>query len=137
MLETSVLLRFLVHNPDAEQSAADDLLASWVRGEVVLVVLDLSVYECVHVLVRRMRMKAAEAAAVVRRLFDLGFGMHHVDEPLAVGTARVAATTALSGYDAAFVALADELGAPLITADRRLAEVAGDRTVMLVADLAG
>ncbi len=107
------------------------------RGEVVLVVLDLSVYECVNVLVHRMRMKAPEAAAVVRRLFDLGFGMHHVGEPLAVGAARLAATTALSGYDAAFVALADELGAPVITADRRLAEEAGDRAVMLVADLAG
>ncbi len=136
MLDTSVLLRFLVHHADAEQSTADHLLASWVRGEVVLVVLDLSVYECVNVLVRRMRMKAAEAAAVVRRLFDLGFGMHHVDERLAVGAARIGATTALSGYDAAFVALADELRAPLITTDRRMAEEAGDRAVMLVADLA-
>jgi len=43
--------------PDAEQPAADDLLESWLRGQRVLVLLDLSVYECVNVLVRRMRMK--------------------------------------------------------------------------------
>ena len=136
MLDTSVLLRFLAHHPDAEQPAADDLLGSWLRGEVVLVLLDLSVYECVNVLVRRMRMEADEVAAVVRRLFDLGFSMRHIGEALAVGTARLAATTALSGYDAAFVALADDLEAPLITADRRLAEEAGDSAVLLT-DLGG
>ncbi|MBA2750671.1 MAG: hypothetical protein H0U41_00310, partial [Actinobacteria bacterium] len=59
----------------------------------------------------------------------------HVGEPLAARVARLAATTALSGYDAAFVALADGLGAPLITADRRLAERAGERAVILLSDL--
>lgn len=137
MLDTSVLLRFLVRHPDAEQAAADDLLESWLRGDVDLVLLDLSVYECVNVLVRRIRMEEDEVVAVVRRLFSLGFTMHHVGELLAAGAARLAATTTLSGYDAAFVALADELRAPLITADRRLAAAAGDRAVTLLADLDG
>jgi len=73
----------------------------------------------------------------VRRLFDLGFSLYQVGEPLAAGAARLAATSSLSGYDAAFVALADELRAPLITADRRLAAAAGDRVVTLPADLDG
>ena len=89
--------------------------------------LDLSVYECVNVPARRMGMEADEVAAVVRRLFGLGFTMHHPGEALAERAARLAATTALSGYGAAFVGLADELGMSIITADRHLSEEATDR----------
>lgn len=57
-----------------------------------------------------------------------------VDSALAVATARVAATTGLSGYDAAFLAGARHLSLPLVTADAHIKTVAPDE-VLLLGDL--
>jgi predicted nucleic acid-binding protein len=44
------------------------------------------------------------------------------DQALAVDALRLAGELSLSSYDALYVALAERLGEPLMTADRRLAE---------------
>ena len=136
LLDTSVLLRLFHDHRDAHQRAADMIRDRWTRGRIELVLLDLSVYEFVNVLVRRLGKDEERAAADADALFDLGLPTASVDRDLARAAARLAAATRLSGYDAAFVAAARGLGIPLITADARITREAQDGDVLSLAALA-
>lgn len=129
LLDTSVLLRLFHDEHDADQAAVDALRAAWAAGETDLLMLDLSVYELVNVLVRRLGFAEQPARAVVDAVFEMELPVVGVDAALARDAVRVAVQTGLSGYDAAFVAAARELGVPLVTADRRVAEAAPESVV--------
>lgn len=135
VVDTSVLLRFFVAHDDADQEIATRVFEAWRHGDVTLHVLDLSAYEMSNVLVRRMRVPADKAGIVMERLFRIRMRMLAVHRTLARFTVEIATETGLSGYDAAFVAAGRTLGMAVITADRRMASLGGDR-VLLLADLA-
>ena len=134
VLDTSVLLRLLHDHGDTEQAVVDRLAQDWLAERFSGVLLDLTVYECLNVAVRRLGFSAERASAVAEDIYALGAPIVAVDRELAVTTARLAADLGLSGYDAAFVAAARGLGLPLLTADRRLHDRAGG-TALLLADL--
>jgi predicted nucleic acid-binding protein len=79
--------------------------------------------EVAQVLVRLTRAgrievrRALEALAAVRRLPMRVRSAHRLEEAMTLALER-----RVSVYDAAYVALAEALDAPLVTADRRLAE---------------
>jgi len=131
LVDTSVLLRFFVGHDDPLQSAADELVDSWLADRLQLVLLDLSVYELVNVSARRLHHDEARIRDDVRQLYRLRLPMVTLDEGLAADAGALAATTGLSGYDAAFVAAARKVGTPLVTADDRLAMLGGESTVHL------
>lgn len=133
LCDTSVIVRFFHADEDDEQAATDVLYAAWGEGRIELLMLDLSVYEFLNVLTRGLGWDSARAARGVRRLFDLELPVIHIDRDLAVDSARFAANTGLSGYDAAFVAAARSLEVPLVTTDRRIIERAPDTAVALSA----
>jgi predicted nucleic acid-binding protein len=83
-------------------------------------ILDLTIYELVNILIRRLKKSETEVERAVRALFALGSIICRVDEPLAREAARIAGTAGLTGYDAAYVAASVGLGIPLITADRQI-----------------
>src|SRR5207248_4667612 len=132
---TSVLVRFFHDHDDGAQRAARALWRAWDAQETDLFLLDLSVYEFINVIVRRFGFVPDRAARDVRHLFDLDFELVTCERGLVEATARTAATTGLSGYDAAFVATARSLEIPLITADTAIIEAAPD-TAISVATLA-
>jgi predicted nucleic acid-binding protein len=129
--DTSVILRLVHDHRDDQQAAADALRGAVLANHTVLCLLDLSVYEFVNVMVRRFGWSADRATRNVEHLFDLEFPMVMCDRGLAVDTARIAAATGLTGYDAAFVAAARALGVPLVTADEDIAERAPDTAIAL------
>ena len=137
LLDTSVLLRFFHDHRDEQQRTADALAEAWLEGRTSLLILDLSVYEFVNVLVRRLGRGPEQAEQDTNRLFDLGLTMVGCDRELAVQAAGTAASTGLSGYDAAFVAAAKALGLPLVTADERLARLVDEAHVRTLASLGG
>ena len=134
LLDTSVLLRLFHDHADADQAVVDRLAQDWAMERFTGVLLDLTVYECLSVAVRRLGFSADRAGAVAEAIYDLGAPIVGVDRELALATARLAADLGLSGSDAACVAAARGLGLPLITADRRLHDRAGG-TALLLADL--
>ena len=65
------------------------------------------------------------------------FITHPQPEPDPVATLRLAHDRRLSGYDAEFAALAEALGVPLVTADRRLLQACPDLAVSLEGFVSG
>ncbi|MBI4729137.1 MAG: type II toxin-antitoxin system VapC family toxin [Acidobacteria bacterium] len=87
--------------------------------------------ELVHVLARKSGKRPAFVRAALRLILRLGIRTVGLPESALVRTADWACK-ALGGYDATFVALAEDLGARWITADERAARAAGrDRAVAL------
>jgi predicted nucleic acid-binding protein len=120
LLDTSVLVKWLHHEDEGELVEAFALRRAHVSGQVSAHVTDLAIFEIGNVLLRALRWDADDVAD---QLDDL-----HVilGPPLAVTrsahrvAAGLAAAHRLTFYDASWAAMAQELGIPLVSADRDL-----------------
>lgn len=84
--------------------------------------LDIEVLSALRRLIRQKELNAERATAGLKWLFDLGIERHHSAE---IAWRAFALRDSLSAYDAAYVAVAEFLDAPLLTADGRLARTHG------------
>ena len=128
VLDASALIRGLQRT----SSDAATLVQRIADGEVRAHVPDLIAPEATNALLRLVvakRMTADEAAD----LLDVAQSMpleRHATAPHARPALLFATERGLSAYDAFYAVLADALGAPLVTADRGLAD-AVDRVILL------
>jgi len=76
------------------------------------------------------RVDTAKVFAAIRELDEYGLVTADVDRPLLLLAIDVALGDRLSVYDAAYLALARQLGADLLTLDRELAAAAGEIAVV-------
>jgi predicted nucleic acid-binding protein len=136
LLDTSVLLRFFHHHDDELQPRALALREAFLDRKVALILLDLSIYEVINVLVRRLTRSAARLRKDVHALFALETPIYAVDTALATETAAIASATNLSGYDAAFLAASRLLAVPLVTADQHLLDASKGDGVIALASVA-
>ncbi len=91
--------------------------------------LDLEVAQVLRRLARQGVVSAHRAEEAVRDLLDLRMARY----PHVVLLPRIwQLRHNLSAYDAAYIVLAEELGAPIITRDRRLASASGHAAVVEV-----
>ena len=115
VIDASVVLRRLrVRSPEATA----------ILGRGDLAAPSLIVAETTNGLAKDVRlagMEPADAELLLREGLALPIELVP-DQALAVDALRLAGELSLSSYDALYVALAERLREPLITADRRLAE---------------
>ncbi len=93
------------------------------RGEVEAHEPALLVYELASLLSRAAsegRISLGDASLAVELLGRVGLTLHRVDWSDGAKLLRVASELGLTVYDAAYVVLAEELGATLVTADEEL-----------------
>jgi predicted nucleic acid-binding protein len=123
-----------------DASAAVDLLlergaeGEWVADRVVAAeslhaphLIDLEVVSALRRLVRARETPNARAATAVRDLVEMPIRRY----PTTVLLERIwELRGAASAYDGAYIALAEALGAPVVTTDRRLAETRGHRATI-------
>ena len=133
VVDASVLAKLFLPEQDAEIAAA---LMPTDDGRRLRAAPDLAYLECANILwkwVRRGRLSAAEAAQGVRDLHALPLQTWRAKDLLDAALS-LAVRFDVSVYDAAYLALADLLALPLVTADEALVRKAGgpsDRLIVL------
>lgn len=119
VLDASVALKWALDDEEAVEQAVT-LRDDGVEGRVQLVAPSLWLYEVANGLVSAMRRRRLTSAEGARSLTSMGaLGVELADpDPKAMYTDAL--RYELSAYDAAYVALAEALSAPLWTGDLRL-----------------
>ena len=134
VLDASVLLKWFIEEPGSE--AALDFKRRYLDGEAAIVIPDLALYEIPNVLRFKRGVHEPEVKAVMRAFWLLGLDTVAPTEPLLEEAIGLSFATGLSLYDCAYLALAKELDAALITADAQLHRAASRlvRTTLLHSD---
>jgi predicted nucleic acid-binding protein len=115
VVDSSVALKwFLEDEPGSD--VATDLLAAHAEDSVAILVPELLLIEVAHAF--RRRAVLAEVYQTVDSLFEFDLLIVPLEPWLLRSAARIAAEARLALYDAVFVALAAQLDAELVTADR-------------------
>jgi predicted nucleic acid-binding protein len=120
LVDTSVAIKWVHEDGEAEVGEARSLLAAHRAGETRLLLLDLFAYEFGNVLLRALRQPPSvvvEQLDLLRRL--CGPFVHPAPSWLAEA-AHLGAQHQLTFYDAGWAAAARALDCPLVSADRRL-----------------
>lgn len=118
VVDASALAALLFGEPDGPE------VASRLQGQAMLAPTLLR-YELASVCTKKIAERPAEAAAFLSALgLFARLGVREVQVP-AEGLVRVARETGLTAHDAAYLWLARELGAGLVSLDRRLSAAAG------------
>lgn len=119
VLDASVFVRAAVQRSTGSREWLDAVEADELDGHVP----ELVYAEVASSLVKYVRSGAMSASDAVATLDTVaGFPLHtHRLSDLASGALSLAVDTGLSAYDCCYAVLAELLGIPLVTADRRLA----------------
>lgn len=130
VVDTGVFLRWFVDQDGFEH--ARELQAELVNGSTTVATVDFARVEVAGVLRKKGllagRLTPEEFASAVRVIDDIGVTVHETTADRLESAASLAARRMLGMYDALFVNLAQELGLPILTSDKRLARAA-DGTV--------
>lgn len=136
VIDASVALKLFFVQPLSQK--ADELFAHLAAdARTRFYVPDFFYAECVSALANYVRLAKYPAASARQDLAELRALSLHVTPTAALAVTAMALAVAhrISGYDAFYVALAEKIGAPLVTADEKLVRVlAGKYDVQSLAD---
>jgi predicted nucleic acid-binding protein len=127
VLDASVLVKWFHSEGEEHVEQARALRAQFEAGDLRIVAPTLLWLEIVNVAARRWGWSEAKLERLARSLSTLGFDLI---EPDLAAVARWAAR-GLTAYDAAYVAVAEQAGAMLITDDDQMLRIAPQLTTAL------
>ena len=119
VLDASIAVKWFIADGDAGDAAAERILRDVALRPAKYVVPELFMYELLSVLCRRFR-QVGDAQRAIARLGRIGLRRVRIDERLARTAVRLAYRHRLTGYDAAYAALATELSATWLTLDEKV-----------------
>jgi predicted nucleic acid-binding protein len=119
-LDSSVILKWFTAVEEEHQDRARAFQGAFAEGRLRIIAPRLLMLELLNAAAHGWRWSGDQLAALAEDLGELRFEL--VDPALA-DVARWAAR-GLSAYDAAFVAVAEAAGVELVTADRRIVQLA-------------
>lgn len=122
VLDASVVLKWFHGEGEVHAKAAHKLREQFEAGELKVAAPPLLWLEILNVAARRWHWSTPHLEALAASLTDLGFDLL---EPEPEAIARWAGR-GLTAYDAAYVAVAEEIGVPVITDDAQICRVAAE-----------
>jgi predicted nucleic acid-binding protein len=127
VVDASVLVKWFHTEGEEHLEQARALRAQFEAGELRVLAPPLLWLEILNVAARRWSWTEAKLERLAESLLSLGF---EATEPDLTATARWAAR-GLTAYDAAYVAVAEQADAQLISDDEQIVRVAGELTTAL------
>lgn len=131
VVDASIAVKWFLSEREENVEHALWLLELNARTQIVLCAPSHMRLETLNALVAR-KVPFRDVLAAAHDLQGFSLDWHEVDEMLSFEAVALASAHSLTVYDAAYLALADRLGAGLVTADAALARAAGDRLVHVV-----
>jgi len=131
LLDTSVAVKWFIREEDSEKAA--NLRHAHGRAELLLHAPDILLMELTNALRYSPLVSAEEIPQALRLFPGLGITIIPFDLDALISSVTLSLENDLAVYDAYFVALAQALEMPLITADRRMLSrlTAGDGALSL------
>jgi predicted nucleic acid-binding protein len=127
VLDASVVIKWFRSESEPFAAEARQLRAAFGNGHLLVAAPSLVHLEILNVAARRWHLDPRMLDALVAALLRLGFSLHEPDlRAVAAWAAR-----GLTAYDASYVALAESLQIPLVTADQRILDVAEDIAIAM------
>ena len=124
VVDASVGIKLFVNEPLSDK--VDALFAHLAADPpALLAVPDLFYIECANILWKHVRRFDYSATAAQKDLADLGkLSLHSIStSSLMAGALTIAIAHGVTAYDACYIALAQQLGTPCVTADEKLASL--------------
>jgi predicted nucleic acid-binding protein len=120
VLDASVVLKWFNRGDEVHAEAAGALREAFEAGELRVIAPPLLWLEIINVAARRWHWESSQLQALAASLSELGF---ELVEPEPEAIARWAGR-GLTAYDAAYVAVAEDTGVPVITDDAQIYRLA-------------
>lgn len=118
VLDASVVIKWLLD--EGQSRRALGYLEEHVSGVNPVVVPELLFYEVANVVATGCRLTPKESQAGLGAILDLELESHHLEGADYLRAVELAHKLGASVYDAAYVALAEKLSVPFVTADKKL-----------------
>jgi predicted nucleic-acid-binding protein len=117
LADTNLILRHVVHDNQAQMSVATNLFAASDRGELVIMILESVLAECVYVLESFYERERPEIAAVLKTIIT-GTGVEMDHRAVGVDALERYSRTTANFVDCLIAATAVEQGASVASFDR-------------------
>ncbi|HLB95703.1 MAG TPA: type II toxin-antitoxin system VapC family toxin [Patescibacteria group bacterium] len=120
VVDSSVIIKWFVKQDEQDRAQALWLKNQFLKGQLSLVVPDLVFYEISNVLKTKKEFRRELVRKAIRLLFLYPFQTIWPSSALFLTASKIAYSHELTIYDAVYLALAQELGCPFLTADQKL-----------------
>lgn len=118
VLDASVAIKWFLKEKSSEEAL--HYRQQHLKGEVSLAAPALFPFEIINALCTKSETKLPTILGAIESYKFTGVTEYFLTEKLACATAALSKEYKISAYDAAYVALAQDLGCQFITADRKL-----------------
>ncbi len=136
VLDASVAAKWFVRQGELDRDRALSIRERHVAGQCRLILPEFGLLEIVNAIRYSPRAKEADGAAALELLRDLNLESHPLSWDLLRKANAIAWAYKIAAYDAVYVALAEAVGFPLLTADNALLKkMKGHSMVLRLRDL--
>lgn len=125
VLDSSVVLKWF-RKDEIWRDSALQMRQIYLDGHMLIYVPDLLIYEIANVLRYKPDLTNQQVQEVLDSLYDLHIKIVEISQEMIKGAIRLAYSYGITVYDAAFMALAESLKVPFVTADEKLSKKLSD-----------
>jgi predicted nucleic acid-binding protein len=125
VLDSSIVLKWF-RKDEIWRDSALQMRQLYLNGKMVIYVPDLLIYEIANVLRYKPDLTNQQVQEALDSLYDLHIKIVEISKEMIKGAIRLAYSHGITVYDAAFMALAESLKVPFVTADEKLSEKLSD-----------